>query len=66
VIDVYKILFESLTLRQAAKWLLIHEKRRHQQDIAAINQDLKTLVDVELPDDLLSIAGRTRFELKGE
>jgi hypothetical protein len=61
--DVYKILFESLSLRQAAKWLLIHEKRRHQQDIAAINHDLRKLDDVELPPSIKSLAGHTRFEV---
>lgn len=61
--DRYKIKFESLTLRQSAKWLLIHEKRRHQQDINAINQDLKKLADVELPEELKSLAGTARFEV---
>lgn len=40
-----EIKLNSLSTRQAAKWLLIHEKRRHQQDIAAINRDLKKLED---------------------
>jgi hypothetical protein len=61
--DRYKIKFESLTLRQSAKWLLIHEKRRHQQDISAINHDLKKLEDVELPAELKSLAGTARFDV---
>ena len=61
--DKYKIKFDGLSVRQAAKWLLIHEKRRHQQDIAQINHDLKKLADVELPEDLKSLAGTTRFEV---
>ena len=58
-----KVLFNNLTLRQAAKWFFIHEKRRHQQDIVAINRDLKKLTDVKLPPELVSLAGRTRFEV---
>ncbi len=58
-----EIKLNSLSTRQAAKWLLIHEKRRHQQDIAAINRDLKKLEDVELPEDLKSLAGSVRFEI---
>lgn len=61
--DNYKIKFESLALRQACKWLLIHEKRRHQQDIAAINRDLKKLEDVELPEELKSLAGTAWFDV---
>jgi len=61
--DTYKIAFESLNLRQAAKWFLTREKRRHQQDISAINRDLKKLADVDLPEELKSLAGTTRFEV---
>ena len=58
-----KVLFNSMTTRQAAKWFLTHEKRRHQQDIVQINHDLKKLTDVELPPELVSLAGRTRFDV---
>jgi len=58
-----QIQFETLTLRQAAKWLLIHEKHRHQNDIIAMNHDLRNLSDVEVPAGLKELAGRIRFEV---
>lgn len=58
-----QIEFETITLRQAAKWLLIHEKHRHQNDIIAMNHDLKNLSDVEVPAGLKEMAGKIRFEV---
>jgi len=57
------IKFNSMTTRQAAKWLLLHERERHVQDILAIDDDLKKVRDVEIPPDILAEAGRVRFEL---
>lgn len=53
----------SLSFRQAAKWIFIHEQRRHQQDIDGIEKDLKALEDVELPEDVKTLAGKIRFEV---
>lgn len=58
-----EVKFNALSVRQAAKWLLTHEKRRHQQDIDAINNDLKKLEDVDLPSELHDLAGTVRFEV---
>ncbi|MEN6423661.1 MAG: hypothetical protein ABFD76_17110 [Smithella sp.] len=60
---VKQIKFNSLTTRQAAKWLLIHERERHIQDILAIDEDIHKLKDVEIPYDLKELAGRIRFEV---
>lgn len=53
----------SLSTRQAAKWFLLHERRRHLQDIAEIDVDLEKLKTVELPSTLEDLAGNVRFEL---
>jgi hypothetical protein len=45
-----KILLESLSFKQALKYLLIKERYRHELDIQAINIDLNKLNDVELPE----------------
>jgi len=55
--------FRSLNFRQAAKWLLIHERERHIQDVLAIDADVLKLRDVEIPDDLKALAGNIRFEV---
>jgi len=60
---IKQIQFNSLSVRQAAKWLLLHERERHVQDIMAINEDLKKLNDVELPAELVKMAGNVRFEV---
>jgi len=57
------IKINSLSFRQAVKWIFIHEKRRHQQDIDGINKDLEALADVELPKDVEELAGNVRFEI---
>jgi len=56
-------LTRNLTFRQAAKWLLTHERERHIQDIMGIEKDLESLKDVELPDDLKAICGHVHFEV---
>lgn len=58
-----QIRFNNLAPRQAAKWLLLHERQRHVQDILAIDMDLKKLKDVEVPPELLPLAGNVRFEV---
>lgn len=55
--------FNGLSIRQAAKWFLLHELLRHETDIAAIRADLEKLADVELPADLQELAGHIRFEV---
>jgi hypothetical protein len=45
-----KIILESLSFKQALKYLLIKERYRHELDIQAINIDLNKLNDVELPE----------------
>ncbi len=49
------IKFNSISTRQAAKWLLLHERERHVEDILEIDRDLKKLKDVDLPQELLDI-----------
>jgi len=56
----------SINVKQAAKWFLLHERRRHIDDINAIDEDLAKLDDVELPQDLLKIAGFVRFRIVSE
>jgi len=57
------IKFNSLSTRQTAKWFLLHERKRHYQDIKMINDDLNKLADVELPPELVFLAGKIRFEV---
>lgn len=57
------IKFNSLSTRQAAKWLLLHERERHVQDITAIDNDLAKLDDVEIPEELKRLAGHIHFEV---
>jgi hypothetical protein len=47
-----KILIESLSVKQALKYLLLKEKHRHIQDILAIDVDLRKLKDVEIPEGI--------------
>ena len=47
-----KILIESLSVRQALKFFLLKEKSRHVQDILKIDEDLRKLKDVEIPEDI--------------
>jgi len=58
-----KIAFETLTLRQAAKWLLQHEYDRHIDDLISIRKDLDKLEDVEIPKELEELCGKVRFEI---
>ena len=53
----------SLSFKQAVKFIFIHEKRRHEQDIESIDRDLLALQDVELPSDVEELAGKIRFEI---
>ena len=57
------ILINSLSFRQAVRWIFIHEKRRHQSDIDAINHDLASLRDVKLPQEADDLAGKIHFKL---
>ena len=45
-----KVLIESLSVKQALKYLLLKEKHRHIDDILKIDEDLRKLKDVEIPD----------------
>lgn len=56
------IAINSLSVRQAAKWFLLHEKERHFEDIFAINNDLEKLTDVKLPLEA-EILINERFEI---
>ena len=47
-----KILIESLSVRQALKFFLLKEKSRHVQDILKIDDDLRRLKNVEIPEDI--------------
>jgi hypothetical protein len=58
-----KIMFDTQTQKQMAKWLLLHERQRHRDDIEGIDEDLKLLADVELPLELEYLAGNIRFEI---
>ncbi|MFA5340179.1 MAG: hypothetical protein WC332_00235 [Clostridia bacterium] len=62
--DRIKIIFDTQTQKQMAKWLLLHERQRHIDDIASIDDDLKLLADVELPREIEDLAGNIRFEIK--
>lgn len=57
------ILINSLSFKQAMKFIWLHEKERHQQDIDGINKDLQALADIELPDEIKDLAGKIRFEV---
>lgn len=61
---IEQIYLDSLTSRQAFKFFLIHEKRRHLEDIIQIERDLDNLADVEVPDELLELAGQVRIEVQ--
>lgn len=58
-----QISINSLSFKQAVKFIFIHEQRRHQQDIDCINKDLLALKDVQLPSDVEELAGQIRFEV---
>lgn len=58
-----QILINSLSFKQAVKFIFIHEQMRHQQDIDCIANDLSALQDVELPSDVEELAGKIRFEV---
>lgn len=47
-----KLVIESLSVMQALKFFLLRERRRHQEDIDNITNDLKLLEGVELPEEL--------------
>lgn len=59
-LNIVKI--NSLNFKQAAKWFLIHEKNRHFDDIIQIDNDLKKLTDVDIPDEALKLIN-CRFEI---
>jgi hypothetical protein len=46
------IILESLNFKQALKYLLQKEKHRHVLDILKMDETLRKLKDVELPEDL--------------
>jgi hypothetical protein len=46
----HQIVADTLDFKQAMKWVLLHEKKRHMDDIRKINADLEKLSNVELPD----------------
>ena len=46
-----EIAINSLSVRQAAKWFLWHERLRHLDDIAQIDEDLRKLSDVVIPNE---------------
>jgi len=56
----------SLNVKQAAKWFLLHERRRHLDDVNAIDDDLAKLDDVDLPQELIKIAGFVKFRIVSE
>jgi hypothetical protein len=45
-----QIIADKLTLKQAVKWFLLHERERHLKDVAKIEADLEKLCNVELPE----------------
>lgn len=57
------IKINSLSFKQAVKFIFIHEQRRHQSDIDGIARDLLALQDVELPPDVEELAGHIHFEV---
>lgn len=59
------IAINSLSVRQAAKWFLLHERNRHIADILAIDSDLKKLSDVHLPHEA-EILVNERFEISAD
>ena len=50
-----KISINSLHFLQAAKWILIHERRRHLVDIAGIDIDLENLKNIEIPAEAMEL-----------
>lgn len=50
--DEIKIKLESLSFRQALKYLLLKQNYRHELDILKGMDDLDKLKDVELPEGL--------------
>jgi hypothetical protein len=50
-----KVELTELTELQAAKWFLLRERRRHLEDIQAINIDLWKLRNIEMPKTVLDI-----------
>ena len=65
-IETAEVKINNLKVKQAAKWFLLHERRRHIDDINAIDDDLAKLDDITLPQELLRIAGFVRFRIVGE
>lgn len=58
-----QVIINSLSFRQAVKFIFIHEQRRHQSDIDGIQKDLSHLKDVELPAEAMELAGKIHFEV---
>ena len=56
----------SLNTKQAAKWFLIHERRRHMEDINSIDETLARLEDVEIPEEIKKLAGHVYFRVVTE
>jgi hypothetical protein len=47
-----RILIEALSVKQALKFFLLKEKSRHVQDILKIDEDLRRLKEVQIPEDI--------------
>lgn len=58
-----QVIINSLSFKQAVKFIWIHEQRRHTEDIDSIARDLSKLNDVEIPPEADELAGRIRFEV---
>ena len=46
----HQIVANTMEFKQAMKWVLLHEKSRHMDDIRKINADLEKLQDIVLPE----------------
>lgn len=57
------VAINSLSFRQAVKWIWLHEQKRHWKDIESIGADLDNLNDVTLPKEAVDLAGKVRFEV---
>lgn len=56
----------SLSTKQAAKWFLIHERRRHMEDIRTIDDTLSLLEGIEIPESINKLAGHVYFKIVSE
>ena len=60
------VIINSLDFQQAVKWIWLHERERHLQDIDSIERDLSLLEDVTIPPEAEALAGKIRFEIERE